>query len=292
MKGKKLSTKITIVLSNIFFATTVLGMFSFFFVPQNDTRGIVIRVVITFGSAFLLFFTQLMYKHFNSIEKQMKKINRMPYYRESVLKDYELFDIIGILDELELPIEERSVFCGVIMYFVNEGVLKDDTDRYFLIKLPTNEKELKFVKFLMDTDRLGSYIFKRDIKERLQSKQKEILAIISSSLFENGYLEPSELHRDAYEKMKKRNPELLEDNFTKNHLAVHILTDKGKEAFSKVMASYDFFKEFINMEIRSKAELTLWNDYLVMATLYNFADKVEIDLEDIMPKWDTFEMVY
>lgn len=203
MKGKKLSTKITIILTNIFFATTVLGMFSFFFVSQNDVSDIVIRVVLTFGSAFLLFFIQLMYKHFNSIKKQMKKINRMPYYRESVLKDYELFDIIGILDELELPIEERSVFCGVIMFFVNEGILEDDTDRYFLRKLPINEKELDFIYFLMNTDKLGSYVFKRDIKERLQNKQKEILTIINSSLFENGYIEPSELYREAYKRMKE-----------------------------------------------------------------------------------------
>lgn len=263
---------ILILISFIMFASMVL-------LPV----GVVFFMV---GASSIILISSLNMKR-NSVKNRMKRADTMEYYRESVL-DYGVFNLIGLVDELGLPIEERSVFSGVIMYFLYNGVLEDLGAEYAVKKMPTDEQGVKFIRAILPSKKDT----KCNIKNRIIENEDEVLSSIKSSLIKDRYLDyPEKIKRNIH-KMLSKHPEVTEEELTSTWLFNYDITDKGYEALEKVQASYNFFRDFTVMDERSKVEIDLWQDYLVMATIYNMADKVEVDLEEIMPELDSFKMAY
>ena len=66
-------------------------------------------------------------------------------------------------------------------------------------------------------------------------------------------------------------------------------TESGKVEAQHVFGFRNFLRDFTLVDKRESIEVTLWQDYLVFASLYGIADKVAAELKDIDPK--AFEQV-
>lgn len=228
-------------------------------------------------------------------ERNQKLANQLEYYRDSVLH-YGIFNVVAMLDELSMKQDERSVLAGIMLYFTHKGILEETVDGYKIVKESSNSAESRFLNFLLP----NGFDTKEKIKKRMSESAVDVFTRIEPTLVKEGYLKPYNPYKDhTYDHVKpgglkynfyKFNEELKESykvNYGANRESplFYLLTESGEKMANEIMGSYRFLKDFTIINERNKIDLALWDDYLVMATLYNMAEKVEIDLEDIMPEW-------
>lgn len=61
-------------------------------------------------------------------------------------------------------------------------------------------------------------------------------------------------------------------------------TESGKREAVKLMSMRNFLKDFTMLDVRGASEASLWQEYLVFASLFGIADKVAEQLKDIDPQ--------
>jgi len=69
-------------------------------------------------------------------------------------------------------------------------------------------------------------------------------------------------------------------------------TDEGKAKARELVGFKKFLEEFTLVSERETMEVTMWQDYLVFASLFGIADKVAKQLQDINPQAFEEQMVY
>ena len=274
MKKKK---RFLLKIVNLFMIAGAITSLSIPFMILNEKSPAVISAV---GTSLILIGFLILDLDKKIIRKRDRKFlkNQDGYYRESLI-EYGSINIASLLLEAGFSVEERSMFAGIIMDFVNRGILEEKGDMYIINKRPSHYTEEKFLKVLIP----GNSSTKADISKRAQENQKKLLRIVRAESFKEGYMTIDNNLKKGSNKEIDR--EIVDGMLQSHNLYTYVLTDKGRELAKKVKESYNFFRDFTMMEEKSKIELSLWGDYLVMATLYNMADKVEVDLEDIMPDW-------
>lgn len=237
-------------------------------------------------------------------EQKLELVNQLEYYRDSVLQ-YGIFNVLAMFDEISVAQDERSVLAGIILYFLHKGFLEETSNGYRVIKDPDNKEEIQFLDFLLPDGEDS----KAGIKNRMTEAGNSVFEHIEPTLVKDGYLIPYNPNAGYIEHSKPSDPrkkllkaaENLEEKYKANNSNINTwedtsntvkyfkLSDRGEQMANEIMGSYRFFKDFTIIDERSKIDLGLWDDYLVMATIYNMAEKVEIDLEDIMPEWRNFQ---
>lgn len=280
------------------------GVFFVAFIPFLGFLLLIPIIISLFGGSMLAL------KYSKDVDKYVKEqkqelANQLEYYRDSVL-DYGIFNVLAMFDEISVKQDERSVLAGIIIYFLHKGILKETSDGYRVASIPVNEQEADFLEFLLP----NGFDTKDGIKERMTQAGNNVFQHIEPTLVKDGYLVPYEPNMDyinelnpnnfrkrllnfmknLQEKYKERHPELknIDPNDNSGVIKYYKFSETGEKMANEIMGSYRFFKDFTIIDERSKIDFDLWDDYLVMATIYNMAEKVEIDLEDVMPDWRDF----
>lgn len=291
--------------SNCVYAVFIAFVFMFIamFIPLFGLLFLFPAIIAVFvGSLVAL-------KHSRDVDKYTKEqkqelANQLEYYRDSIL-DYGIFNVVAMFDEVSLRQDERSVLAGIIIYFLHKGILEETSSGYKVVNRPCCIEEARFVDFLLPTGEDT----KEGIKERMTQAGNNIFEYIEPTLVKDGYLIPYNPHADFVEdlspnSLKRKLADFakdLEEKYKNNHESIDLRTNqsgvvkyykfssKGEQMANEILGSYRFFRDFTIINERGKVEIGLWEDYLVMATIYNMAEKVEIDLEDIMPEWRNFQ---
>lgn len=64
-----------------------------------------------------------------------------------------------------------------------------------------------------------------------------------------------------------------------------LLTEKGKETYTNVYAFENYLKDFTLISEREAVEVDLWDQYLIIATIFGIADEVMKEFKDLAPDY-------
>lgn len=126
----------------------------------------------------------------------------------------------------------------------------------------------------------GGAVSSRDEKDL--RCEKSLYEILKEAAGENGILEKNELKRWS---AKQSNSKLLADWADDADDKLSLWSLKAKEV-REVFGLKNFLQEFTLIDDRGVAEIQLWNNYLIFATLFGIADRVYKEIKHICPDYE------
>lgn len=134
------------------------------------------------------------------------------------------------------------------------------------------------------------------VKEPEDNELKRLYKLLSFAAGDDGILQEKELEKYAYKNPKKIN-KFIDDAKLDGELAfetgggfvsgtgnrIKDLSDKGKAELAEVMGLKKYLDEFSLIAEREINELTIWQDYMIYATLFGIADKVIKQMKKVYP---------
>lgn len=226
-------------------------------------------------------------------------INKNKYYRDE-LSNYSPF-INAIL--LNRDIFDADVIAAMFLYLEDKGydgsktygnykLLPHELDfiqkqdfylSYFKVKDYTNKELIKFKKLIIDDM----------IKENILIEEKRNIYIDKIDLISLLFIV---IHLILFSRLF---PDMSGNNYIiielfynilwfliyicghmLNLSIIQILTPKGKNYYSKLLASRNFLKDFSIISNRNIKEKSLWNSYLYNAILFNLQGKLDKDAQE------------
>lgn len=248
------------------------------YTPENDGgsgsgdgfMGILWQV----GSYVLLFLACCLpsiYSYFKRRKWRKKLIGNgkdVPWQREIPCKK-SLHRSNMIYTTLEGTENSKNLMGAYIMRMIYQGVLGVET---VLIK----NKQQPCLK-IANPEQAGA----EEQDDQDKSNMRGIVQILQEAAGENALLEPGEMKR--YAKNKPTRMEKLYNALTLKKKIPYKTIDQ-KDALD-VYGLKKFLEDFTLVKERHAVEVSLWNEYLVYATLYGNAKQVMKDFREICPEF-------
>lgn len=200
------------------------------------------------------------------------------YYRE--IPEKEWWKLSALLESCGFD-GTNSIIRAIFLKWIQEGRL-----------LPVTEEEGLLFKKEVTSLKITNYNddFESDF-------EKTFFSMLISAAGEDGVLQRKEFSKHI---SKGSNAELFEDvtDTIENSSDLFIidkgfidfesrkkkLNDKGKEFTGKLVKYYNYLKDFTLLDERELAEIKVWKELLIYATLFDVAKVVEKRLENLSPE--------
>ncbi|MCF0167356.1 MAG: DUF2207 domain-containing protein [Bacteroidales bacterium] len=205
------------------------------------------------------------FKYFN-IRKYLKKDNDYTWYRE-IPFNRNLRTNLHVFNKLHYySYDDRPLLIeAYILRLLNAGALT--------IRQYSNSKgEIKsYLHIEPDAD------FDNLVERKIELKLYDIL---KDAAGEDGILQEKELKK--YCSLHSEKVSRWYESLT---LPTNSLKSYPRTDVQRCYGLYNFLKDFSLIDERGAMEVTLWDEYLVMATIFGIADKVRKDFKEICPEY-------
>lgn len=227
------------------------------------------RRVLKFMYDFLFGWIAIFAVIFSSKDKMFKKPKNIkeidfeskPYNRDSILNNYGLYNIAALGRFIIPSIENDTIISAQLLQWINDDKLrivggKNSKDILFRIKDTTDDELLKLVDNYVHKELTGS-ITVSALGESLSRDINKVDSLIEKDPVDTGYV-----YRKGFRSY---------------------LTDEGKELMRDINGSYNFLRDFTLIEEKEIDDIYLWEEYLILATLFNMPKSVTRALADACP---------
>ena len=245
--------------------------------PIDKLIDIVIYILI--GSAILAYIIFII----SSIKKWFDKrsfYKKCEYYREVPNNKDMTMTYALIKDFSHKQIKETNIFGALLLQMIYDKNLDEET--------------VSTIGFFGNEKTNTNLVLKNKPTEKFKAKLYDILEQASNG---NGILEENEFAIYAKNNFEELN-DFLSDfysdgrnalsqnkcykkSFTKD---IHSLSDVGKEQLTEAMGLKKFLEDFSLIDEREIKEVSIWDSYLVYATLFGVSDKVIKQMKKVYPQ--------
>jgi len=220
------------------------------------------------------------------IDKDLPKIETIPYYREIELNIEEIYMICKLYYVIDEDILRQGIFGAFLLKFIYDKkikLIKEDKDYYFEV-LNKNASENKVEKGLyniflhlidknsnkFDEKKLNTYIEKNPSK--ITSWYNDLEHESLNSLVNKGLLEK------VYEKRRDKT------TFSRKTVMYKKDTSALKNEIIKIIGLKKYLLDFSKLNEKSVIEVHLWHKYLMVSEILGIADEVKKSFYNIYPE--------
>lgn len=230
----------------------------------NKIYRFVITLIALFIFLFIVVYIPLRIERWRKrLVKNLKDIDykKRPYNRDSILH-YGLTDIGWIGGQIKgIKTSNSSILSAMLLKWMNDGILdirEEDGEMKFIFSStePTEYNEQKVFRI---AGLKGNTFNAKTLANSFSQKIEQIYKALATRFL-----------------LKEGNAKKVGKKF--------VLTEKGKDAFIDVKGAHDFLKDFTLIDEKEIRDLSLWNDYLIEATLFTMPKKVMNKLKKAMPQ--------
>ncbi len=240
--------------------------------------GIIDKIVIVIFVCILILGVLGFVGYFLARKLKKEKLKKESiYYRDVPAKD-ELNKYYILMHSLK-ETEESSIIAARILSLIIAGVIEP---------IDTGEKNIK--------KKGVSFKINSAINVDLNEYDRRLYAILKASAGDDGVLEPAEMTkycnkhheilRSFLSKCKGDGTKALNTlRASKNgsYTNVFKLTESGINEFQKIYGLKKYLSDFSLIDERTVGDISIWQEYLVYASLFGIADKVAEQLKKVYP---------
>lgn len=213
-------------------------------------------------------------------KKEIKQFYKETGYFRDVPNDGKIDISYYLARNFDIANEESLIIGALILSMINKGSLEPQLEEsvgfFGKVKESVNLK----LKSLPDT-----------------ASELSLFNLLSAAAGEDGILQEKELERYSYKYPENINNfidgirQSGENGFIslggfsgRAGNRIGDLSEKGKSELAEIMGLEKFLKDFTLIAERGIAEITIWKEYLIYATLFGIGEKVLTQLEKVYPE--------
>lgn len=247
----------------------------------NDNQDRMFNIL--FYGAIALFFVFYIVAIINNVIKWYQKksfYKNCVYFREVPNNKDMTMTYALIKDFSHKQIKETNIFGALLLQMIYDKNLDEET--------------VSTVGFFGNEKTNTNLMLKNRPTEEFKAKLYDILAVASNG---NGILEENEFSNYAKHNFEKLN-DFLSDFYSAGRNALSqnqcykklftkdicYLTDIGKSQLTEAIGLKKFLEDFTMIDEREIKEVSIWDSYLVYATLFGVSDKVIKQMKKVYPQ--------
>ena len=247
----------------------------------NDNQDRMFNIL--FYGAIVLFFVFYIVAIINNVIKWYQKksfYKNCVYFREVPNNKDMTMTYALIKDFSHKQIKETNIFGALLLQMIYDKNLDEET--------------VSTVGFFGNEKTNTNLVLKNRPTEEFKAKLYDILAVASNG---NGILEENEFSNYAKHNFEKLN-DFLSDFYSAGRNALSqnqcykkiftkdicYLTDIGKAQLTEAIGLKKFLEDFTMIDEREIKEVSIWDSYLVYATMFGVSDKVIKQMKKVYPQ--------
>ena len=247
----------------------------------NDNQDRMFNIL--FYGAIVLFFVFYIVAIINNVIKWYQKksfYKNCVYFREVPNNKDMTMTYALIKDFSHKQIKETNIFGALLLQMIYDKNLDEET--------------VSTVGFFGNEKTNTNLVLKNRPTEEFKAKLYDILAVASNG---NGILEENEFSNYAKHNFEKLN-DFLSDFYSAGRNALSqnqcykktftkdicSLTDVGKAQLTEAIGLKKFLEDFTMIDEREIKEVSIWDSYLVYATMFGVSDKVIKQMKKVYPQ--------
>ena len=247
----------------------------------NDNQDRMFNIL--FYGAIVLFFVFYIVAIINNVIKwyQKKSFYKNCVYFRDVPNNKDMTMTYALIKDFShKQIKETNIFGALLLQMIYDKNLDEET--------------VSTVGFFGNEKTNTNLVLKNRPTEEFKAKLYDILAVASNG---NGILEENEFSNYAKHNFEKLNDFLSDFYFAgRNALSqnqcykkiftkdICYLTDIGKSQLTEAIGLKKFLEDFTMIDEREIKEVSIWDSYLVYATLFGVSDKVIKQMKKVYPQ--------
>ena len=247
----------------------------------NDNQDRMFNIL--FYGAIVLFFVFYIVAIINNVIKwyQKKSFYKNCVYFRDVPNNKDMTMTYALIKDFShKQIKETNIFGALLLQMIYDKNLDEET--------------VSTVGFFGNEKTNTNLVLKNRPTEEFKAKLYDILAVASNG---NGILEENEFSNYAKHNFEKLN-DFLSDFYSAGRNALSqnqcykkiftkdicYLTDIGKSQLTEAIGLKKFLEDFTMIDEREIKEVSIWDSYLVYATLFGVSDKVIKQMKKVYPQ--------
>ena len=247
----------------------------------NDNQDRMFNIL--FYGAIVLFFVFYIVAIINNVIKwyQKKSFYKNCVYFREVPNNKDMTMTYALIKDLShKQIKETNIFGALLLQMIYDKNLDEET--------------VSTVGFFGNEKTNTNLVLKNRPTEEFKARLYDILAVASNG---NGILEENEFSNYAKHNFEKLN-DFLSDFYSAGRNALSqnqcykkiftkdicSLTDVGKSQLTEAIGLKKFLEDFTMIDKREIKEVSIWDSYLVYATLFGVSDKVIKQMKKVYPQ--------
>lgn len=238
--------------------------------------------------------------------KKLQKQNQGKYYRSvtahNVFELYYLFTLIP--GNGGRPVQNNNFLTAALLQLVKDGHLRQESvkgkhqpqTQFVLLNEPTQDAPLPLRSLYSVLKKVENeqIVTQKALSKYLSDSEnwQELMADFSDYSHDyclaNGLIESSSDALKTSDKKKKKGIRwarmFLNDDYQ--------LTDQGRQIRTQLAQLKNYLEEFSLLNERNIQEVTLWDEYMLLAAAFGILDKVEKQLQQVYPNYDNESIYY